>query len=242
MGRGWGGARTRRSLVPPPQPLPAKGARASRPRHRPRAMHPAEPARDEAVHAAGEGRRVVGDFAVEDVGLVEQQLRQVRHVGIARAELGVGHGLDDRVAGVDLENRLCAGARTLARQQPLELPVRPRPLRHETGGAVRQPLRGPHVETRSPSAALTADTITASSTAVSFVSPSALGLSSSSGTRPKSTSPWLSDFSGLPSKPSCCEVQNASTGSVSSSTSTPRARAASSFGLDLRRSAVSPAR
>jgi len=59
---------------------------------------------------------------------------------------------------------------------------------------------------------------------------------------PKSTSPLLSDLSGLPSKSLGIMVQNASTGSESSNTSMPRARAASSFGLDFSRSALSPAR
>ena len=62
------------------------------------------------------------------------------------------------------------------------------------------------------------------------------------GIRPKSRSPWLSDFSGLPSNSIGIEVQNASTGSVSSSTSMPRAVAASSFGLDFSRSMLSPTR
>ena len=55
-------------------------------------------------------------------------------------------------------------------------------------------------------------------------------------------SPWLSDFSGLPPKSSGAEVQNASTGSVSSSTSMPRAVADLSFGLDFSRSTLSPVR
>ena len=55
-------------------------------------------------------------------------------------------------------------------------------------------------------------------------------------------SPWLSDFSGLPPKSSGAEVQNASTGSVSSSTSMPRAVADSSFGFDFNRSMLSPMR
>ena len=58
----------------------------------------------------------------------------------------------------------------------------------------------------------------------------------------KSTSPWLNDFNGLPSKSCVIEVQIASTGSVRSSTSIPRARAASSLGLALSRSALSPTR
>src|SRR5262249_20386822 len=97
-------------------------------------------------------------------------------------------------------------------------------------------------ETRSPSAAFTAAMTLASSAPSGFGASSAFVSASSLGTRPKSTSPWLSDLSGLPSKPSGSAVQNASTGSVSSSTSMPRARAASSFGLDLRRSALSPTR
>ena len=68
--------------------------------------------------------------------------------------------------------------------------------------------------------------------------PAAFGSAawSSSGTRPKSTSPWLSDFSGLPSNSCGIIVQKASIGSVSSSTSMPRARAASSLGFDFSRS------
>ena len=93
-------------------------------------------------------------------------------------------------------------------------------------------------ETRSPRVALITAMIAASS-ASGFVSSL---LSSSSGIRPKSISPWLSDFSGLPSKSSGAEVQNASTGSVSSSTSMPRAAADSSFGFDFSRSMLSPTR
>ena len=73
----------------------------------------------------------------------------------------------------------------------------------------------------------------------SFFSPA---FSSSSGISPKSMSPWLSDFSGLPPKSSGAEVQKASTGSVSSNTSMPRAVADSSFGFDFSRSMLSPVR
>ena len=94
-------------------------------------------------------------------------------------------------------------------------------------------------DTRSPSASLMTAMVEASS-AAGFSASAAL--SSISGIKPKSTSPWLSDFSGLPPKSSGAEVQKASTGSVSSSTSMPRAVADSSFGFDFSRSMLSPTR
>ena len=196
-----------------------------------------ETARDEAVDAGREGRRIVGHLAVEDLRLVEQQLGQVRHVGVARAELGVGHRLDERMARVDLEDRLGAGAARSGAPAAARARGRaPTPCATRQAALSVSRCEARTSDTRSPSAALTAATITASSTAPRLRLGSSLGLSSSSGTRPKSTSPWLSDLSGLPSKPSGIEVQKASTGSVSSSTSMPRARAASSFGFDFRRS------
>ena len=86
---------------------------------------------------------------------------------------------------------------------------------------------------------ISAIVIASSAPASSFLSSA---LSSSSGIRAKSISPWLSDFSGLPPKSSWPEVQNASTGSVSSSTSMPRAVADSSFGFAFSRSMLSPVR
>ena len=52
----------------------------------------------------------------------------------------------------------------------------------------------------------------------------------------------VTDLNGLPSKEGPEVTQKLSTGSASSSTSMPRARAASSFGLDFSRSALSPTR
>ena len=100
-------------------------------------------ARDETVDAAGERGRVVGHHAVEDLRLVEQQLRDVGHVGLAGAELGVGQRLHQRVARVDLQDRLGADVAGLARQQPVELAVRarrPRPpgTRRCRSGAARR--------------------------------------------------------------------------------------------------------
>ena len=143
--------------------------------------------------------------------------------------------LHQRVAHVELEDRLWrrrrgsgapAGAR--ARDQS---PGRRQPGRRGCrSGAARRARPRPARRARpSPRRSRVASS-TAPGLAASVLRGAA---SSSSGTRPKSTSPWLSDLSGLPSKSCGIMVQNASTGSVSSSTSMPRARAASSLGLDL---------
>ena len=133
-------------------------------------------------------------------------------------------------------------ARDLPRQQALELAVGPLAARHQAGGAVGQPLRGAHVGDRSPSAAFTAAITAASSTAAEAGfglvrrlleqrHQAEIDLALAQRLERLALEIGLAPWS-----------RTQSTGSVSSSTSMPRARAASSFGLDLRRSRLSPAR
>lgn len=74
--------------------------------------------------------------------------------------------------------------------------------------------------TFSPNAPFTASSTEASSLASTL--SSVFFPVSSRGIKPKSTSPWLRDFKGLPSNSCGRVVQKASIGSASSSTSTPR--------------------
>ena len=163
-----------------------------------------EPAGDQAVHAGREGRRIVGHLAVEDLGLVEQQLprgppRRLARAAAWRLDTALTSGwrvLISRIGfGAD-----CRGSDARAGARARDPGPMPCATRHAALSVSRCEARTS--ETRSPSAALTAATITASSTGSRLaVSVRSCGLSSSSGTRPKSTSPWLSDLSGLPSKP-----------------------------------------
>ena len=120
-------------------------------------------------------------------------------------------------------------APVLLRQQPLQLAVAPLAAGDQAGGAGGQPLRGPHVGDALAERIL--DRRDRRGLVRGRTSPCSSAFSSSSGIRPKSTSPWLSDFSGLPPKSSGAEVQNASTGSVSSNTSMPRARGRFQLGI-----------
>ena len=107
------------------------------------------------------------------------------------------------------------------RQDALELAI------EAVSGATRQTaLAASRVETRtsltlSPSACLNraASVATAASGAAST-----LAAASTSATLSRSAAPWVTEWNGLPSKPSAVLTQNASTGSESISTSMPRRR------------------
>src|SRR3984893_15862586 len=79
---------------------------------------PWQPAQDEAVEPRHEGGGVVRDFAVENLGLVEQQRRKVADIALARLLLRLGERLHQSVAHVELEDRLGAGAAVVAGEQP----------------------------------------------------------------------------------------------------------------------------
>ena len=93
------------------------------------------PAQHQLVQPVGERRRIFRQLAVEDLRLLEQQERQ-----IAGRILVAGDRRDQRMAHVDLEDRLGGGRLVLHRQQPLEHAV------------MRRRRRRPGM-TRSPSAA-----------------------------------------------------------------------------------------
>ena len=81
-------------------------------------------AQHQLIEPVGERGRILRQFAVENLRLLQQQQRQ-----IARGILLVGNGGDEGMAHVDLEDRLGRRAAVLLRQQSLELrdPARRRP-------------------------------------------------------------------------------------------------------------------
>ena len=123
------------------------------------------------------------------------------------------------------------------REQALELAIQTRPAGNEAGGAVGRAARGAHVGD-----ALAERHLTAAIRSRPRLAASASALRSS---RPVLKQRDESEIDLALAQRlerlalvSCGSGPEASTGSVSSSTSMPRARAASSFGLDLSRRAL----
>src|SRR5438128_222137 len=100
------------------------------------------PAHDQPVQARRKGSRVVRDLAIEDLRLVEQQRRKVGRVFVPRIRLCLGQRLYQRVAHVELEDRLRARTAALPAEQTFQLAIGPMTTGDQAGGAVDQTLRG----------------------------------------------------------------------------------------------------
>ena len=85
---------------------------------------------DQPIEPVGEGGRVLRQLTVKDLGLFQQQERQI--VGILA---GLRDRRDQGMAKVDFEDRLAADAAVLARQHPLQFAVRTVTAGHEAGCA-----------------------------------------------------------------------------------------------------------
>ena len=170
----------------------------------------AHPLQHQRLQPRGEGGGILRQFAVEDLRLLQQQQRQiVRFCLVAALARDRRH---QRMAQIDLEDRLGRARRGSA--ATASAPARGRALAagDEAGGAGGEPGRGLHVGDAVAEACLDdrdrRGLVGGGLPALSF------SCSSSSGIRSKLRSPWLSDFSGLPSNSSRAEVQKASTASV----------------------------
>ena len=77
--------------------------------------------------------------------MFEQERGKIVDIVLVRRLHRGGDGFHQRMTDIQFQDRLCANAAPLARQQTLDLKIRPMFRGHETGRAVRKPLRGAHL-------------------------------------------------------------------------------------------------
>ena len=77
--------------------------------------------------------------------LFEQKRGKIVDVVLALFLHRGGDGFHKGMTNIQLQDRLCANAASLARQETLDFQVRPVFRGDKTGRAVREPLRGAHL-------------------------------------------------------------------------------------------------
>ena len=103
------------------------------------------PRTTKAVEPPGERRRIVRHLAVEDLGLVEQQLGEVGHVASRAPSLASRHAFTSAWRMLSSRIGLAPAPRFWRASRRSSSRSRPGAAGDQAGGAVGQALRGAHV-------------------------------------------------------------------------------------------------